>query len=208
MHNDYSQAFAFLGNSLLAPMTQTGPMGLDPVFWRAFPAFGDGGVAEAASLMEGTAISLVGYADTLDGAMHAVSAEYTRLFIGPPKPAAAPWETFYASPGATVGYGQPAVEMNRTLSSLGLEVGGAGNQYPDHMGIELLCLAEMHARARSGEAGFAERAGEFAADVPGRWADDFRRRVLEREPAGYYAALLSLVCALLRCSGMGASKSS
>ena len=42
-----AQAYAFLGNSLLRPVTQTADVGLDPAFWEAFPTFGDEGVAHA-----------------------------------------------------------------------------------------------------------------------------------------------------------------
>ena len=40
-----SEAYAFVGNSLLRPMTMTSPVGLDPAFWKAFPVFDDNAVA-------------------------------------------------------------------------------------------------------------------------------------------------------------------
>ena len=42
-----SQAFAFLGNSLLAPMSQTSPAGLLPEFWEEFPDFDNKEVGDA-----------------------------------------------------------------------------------------------------------------------------------------------------------------
>ncbi len=36
---NYAEALAFAGNSLLAPMNQTGTAGLLPEFWRDFPSF-------------------------------------------------------------------------------------------------------------------------------------------------------------------------
>jgi hypothetical protein len=51
MHNQLSRAYAFLGNSLLAPMTQTGDYGLDPSFWESFPSFGNKGIVTATALM-------------------------------------------------------------------------------------------------------------------------------------------------------------
>ena len=42
-----SEAYAFIGNSLLKPMTMTSTVGLDPAFWEAFPSFDDEAVAEA-----------------------------------------------------------------------------------------------------------------------------------------------------------------
>ena len=41
-----SEAYAFIGNSLLKPMTMTSTVGLDPAFWEAFPSFDDEAVAE------------------------------------------------------------------------------------------------------------------------------------------------------------------
>ena len=33
----YGDMLAFIGNSLLKPMTQTQPVGLDPLFWKSLP---------------------------------------------------------------------------------------------------------------------------------------------------------------------------
>ena len=45
-----SEAYAFIGNSLLKPMTMTSPVGLDPAFWESFPTFDDAAVAEAVAV--------------------------------------------------------------------------------------------------------------------------------------------------------------
>ena len=37
----YAQRFAFLGNSLLSPMSQTSAIGLEPDFWLQFPVLED-----------------------------------------------------------------------------------------------------------------------------------------------------------------------
>ena len=192
MNEELSQALSFLGNSLLAPMTQTGAYGLDPAFWGAFPDFGDEGVFDAVGRMRYFAEDAQGLVDGGTEVVHGLSVEYTRLFVGPPKPAAPPWESFYVAPGVTVGYGQPAIEMRRILADMGLTIGGERNQYPDHMGIELLCLSEMVAR------GYSERARVFAAEKPGSWIVDFRNAVGVWAPASYYDALLNLVEELLR----------
>ena len=41
-----SWAYAFLGNSLMEPMTQGNHAGLDPSFWDTFPDFGSEELAE------------------------------------------------------------------------------------------------------------------------------------------------------------------
>ena len=88
-----ADAYAFIGNSLLKPMSMTEAVGLDAAFWEAFPDFEDEGVSVAKE-------ELIEWADTQTDkdsgqAVEDVSVEYTRLFIGPPSPAAAPWETMY-----------------------------------------------------------------------------------------------------------------
>ena len=189
---EYAQAFAFLGNSLLATMRQTGDAGLKPEFWAAFPDFGSAAVEEA---LEGC------FAWAQDAAQRAaegadvltdVCVEYTRLFVGPPSPAAAPWESFYVVEGNMVGFGEPTFQMQEALRAAGLQVSNENNQYADHMGIELLLLSELCQRGE-GEEAFA-----FAAEHPGAWCDKFAAAVVTAEPEGYFARLATLVCALLR----------
>ena len=74
--------------------------------------------------------------------MIATSVEFTRLFIGPPRSAADPWETVNDPYNdKKVGYGRATVAMQQLLAAEGLELGGENNQFEDHMGIELLYLS-------------------------------------------------------------------
>lgn len=97
----YAQPFAFLGNSLLDTMRHTGQAGLDPAFWAAFPDVGDESVGAALDAL--FAWSQDAQARQKDGedVLTEVCVEYTRLFVGPPSPAVAPWETFYRGNAAT-----------------------------------------------------------------------------------------------------------
>lgn len=162
---EFAQAYAFLGNSLLSPMTQTARSGIDPAFWRAFPTFGCDEVRCAAeemaqraeTLLKDAACRLGEGADSevvADEAALRASVEYTHLFVGPPRPAAAPWETFYrggaSQGGEAVGFGEATFAMRRQLRDLGLELRNDNNQYEDHIGIELLCLSAMCARVAEG----------------------------------------------------------
>ncbi len=146
-----SEAYAFVGNSLLRPMTMTSPVGLDPAFWKAFPVFDEApwpGPWKPAHAMPKEPRSAPRAGE--DGPQR-VSVEYTRLFVGPPSPAAPPWETMYRGKDVTVGFGQPTFEMRELLRAAGLEVRNANNQYEDHMGIELLYLSELCRREATGE---------------------------------------------------------
>ena len=176
---ELSEAYAFVGNSLLKPMTQTSDVGLDPAFWEAFPTFGSSEVAGVCAALAAYALA-AREAAASDGrdAVECCAVEYTRLFVGPPRPAAAPWETMYrggaAVGGATVGFGQATFEMRALLREAGLEVKNENNQYEDHIGIELLYLA-LRPRRRGGGGG-RRREGGARHDRPIRCGCRNRRR--------------------------------
>ncbi|MBE6471939.1 MAG: molecular chaperone TorD [Coriobacteriaceae bacterium] len=188
-----SEAFAFIGNSLLKPVNQTPKVGLDPAFWAEFPDFGDAGVAQAVTACR--AFAEAGSADG-DAFETRVATEYARLFIGPPKPAAAPWESAYRGSGGT-GFGQATFEMRSLLREAGLEMAGENNQYADHMGIELLLLSVLLQRAAAGE-GEAAEAAAFAAAHPASWIAPLQQKVQAGAPEGYLCHLLALADGLLR----------
>lgn len=199
----YAQACAFVGNSLLKPMTQTSAVGIDPSFWAEFPDFGMEGVRHGAD-------ECAAYAEGLadldpEKAVEQVSVEYTRLFVGPPKPAAPPWETMYRSDNVTVGFGDPTFEMRRLLREAGLQLSNVNHQYEDHMGLELLYLSVLCDRlatalAEGGEGEpdeLAKAVRSFAAAHPASWIDGFSDRVEEAFPSGYFSRLLRLCKELL-----------
>ncbi|ROT89297.1 TorD/DmsD family molecular chaperone [Gordonibacter urolithinfaciens] len=157
--------FAFLGNSLLAPMAADAAFGLDEAFWDEFAA----GEVEGPSVRR-TLERLKAYAraEQVDGreigeAVRRVNVEYARLFIGPPKPAAPPWETMYAQAGQVgeIGFGRATVAMQDLLAEAGLVLANENNQYADHLGIELLYLAELcHCCAAGADGGASGVAGD------------------------------------------------
>ena len=208
---DYEQmaeALAFCGNSLLAPMTQTASVGLDPAFWEAFPAFGSERVAQASQTCAAWSRGFCANCDAAgQDAVTRCAVEYTQLFVGPPRPAAAPWETAYrpAAAGAdvVVGFGQATFEMRELLREAGLQLFNENHQYEDHMGIELLFLSELCRRAAAsgqdaGDASAAAKAAAFAVEHPVVWADGFRAKVASAAPSGYFVNLLGVIIALLR----------
>lgn len=127
----YGDMLAFIGNSLLKPMTQTQSVGLDPLFWKSLPDFGEDSIGEAVSLCEGIA-ERIGR-ECGERAVEVVSVEYTRLFVGPPSPAAPPWETMYRG-STNVGFGEATFEMRNCLRNIGLELSNENRQYEDHHG--------------------------------------------------------------------------
>lgn len=202
---NYAEALAFIGNSLLAPMNQTGTVGLVPEFWQQFPTFDD--VKVALALERCQAYATEAQALVADGgdAVQKVSVEYTKLFVGPPSPAAAPWETMHRGDGATVGFGEATFEMQRLLREAGLEVSNENNQYADHIGIELLYASVLCNRAaEAAGAGDVARESETAAQLaqfvdahPVAWIGRLITAVTEAAANGYIVRLLELAQAIL-----------
>lgn len=203
----YSQAFAFLGNSLLSPMNQTSDAGLDPEFWELFPSFGESVVAAACTRC-GEAAGAISERGAREGrdSVELASTEFTRLFIGPPSPAAAPWESFYRSNSENpVGFGQATFEMRGLLRNVGLEVSNENNQYEDHIGLELLFLSELCRRRADEVAGSMEVEAvysdaaifAFVNEHPYGWIGVLRNAVRDVFPEGYIDGILGVAEALL-----------
>lgn len=199
---NYAEALAFCGNSLLAPMNQTETAGLLPGFWDEFPSFADADVAAALAKCKAYAKSAAVFADEGGNAVQRVSVEYTKLFVGPPRPAAAPWETMYCGENVTVGFGEPTFAMQRLLREAKLEVSNENNQYADHIGIELLYASVLCTRAAEGQDDgtriqAAAQIAAYVQDRPLRWIDKLISAVDDCEPSGYISAILALAKALL-----------
>lgn len=204
MWNTFSQAYAFLGNSLLAPMSKTSDIGVNPDFWRSFPDFSDKETAKAIGGM----LTFVERAQKRCACgidvVRDISVEYTHLFVGP-SPAASPWETMYRSaPGSETpaGFGQATFEMRSLLRNACLELRNENNQYEDHIGIELLYLSDLCRRRSCDEAdGAASDSAVFSfiETHPLAWVGVLRETVERECPDGYVGHVLGIAAALLRC---------
>ena len=201
-----SQLYAFLGNSLLSPMSRTESVGLDPAFWRELGGLLDGALADSAE-------SLASWAERASAdvvrseVVQRVSVEFTKLFVGPPKPAAAPWESANGPVDSHVGFGEATFAMRERLRALGLELCNENNQYEDHVGIELLYLSELCRRASEKPSGAAacdaavpdaEEIASFIREHPLVWVPRLREKVAASQPEGYFVRLLDVALALLK----------
>ncbi|MEQ2957201.1 TorD/DmsD family molecular chaperone [Slackia piriformis] len=204
-----SEAYAFLGNSLLKPMSQTSDAGLSPEFWEKFPTFGSKDIECAVADCIAFGRMVVERIKVGGDAVESASVEYTHLFVGPPRPFAAPWETMHRREGANVGFGEPAFALQALLRDAGLKMSNDNNQYADHMGIELLYLSEMCRRAAETtndafdiddvSVPHAPKAiVRFVTEHPLAWIGSLRAAVAEEWPEGYFAPLLGVTEALLR----------
>lgn len=194
-----AETFAFLGNSLLRPMTTETSIGLHESFWDAFSQQ----LGSAFRCHDRAALGVDrlkryarGASSCRDAAVERVDVEYARLFIGPPKPAAPPWETMYAVRGRVgeAGFGDAAFEMRALLRDAGLAVRGPSNQYPDHLGLELLYLAAACGDMATGQrpAGDGRRLARFASEHPASWATALREAVESAAPEGYYLGIVEV----------------
>ena len=194
-----SQLYAFLGNSLLKPMSQTETIGLKPEFWAGLPSFGSDSVSHTLDELFAFAQAVEKRASEGEDVVTEVSVEYTRLFIGPPSPAAPPWETYYPEHEereVNCGFGEATFDMRRRLREVGLSVQNENHQYEDHMGIELLYLSVLCKRAASGES-TSEDVCAFIEEHPLAWIGRFKDKVAAAAPGGYYQLLLELAQATM-----------
>ena len=200
-----SQLYAFLGNSLLSPMSRTESVGLDPAFWRELGGLLDGALADSAESLASWAKRASADAARSE-VVQRVSVEFTKLFVGPPKPAAAPWESANGPVDSHVGFGEATFAMRVRLRALGLELCNENNQYEDHVGIELLYLSELCRRASEEPFGAAcdaaapdaEEIASFIREHPLAWVPRLREKVAASQPEGYFIRLLDVVLALLK----------
>lgn len=221
----YAQRFAFLGNSLLSPMSQTSAIGLEPDFWLQFPVLGDQYVRASCEKLAKWAKTYKGI-PTKEGAesieesakdrknqedltiqqnlathqnletqrkVVGVSVEFTHLFVGPPRPSAYPWETFYRGEGITNGFGHATLEMKQALQEIGLKLDNKNNQYEDHIGIELLYISELCSKGI--DAVVAHKS--FIEAHPLSWIDKLQASIHAEIPGGYFDLVVGLTKELL-----------
>ena len=192
----YAESFAFLGNSLLGTVRQTSDIGLQPEFWANFPTFESDEVTRSCDAIKSYVEALPQSAE-IDPVTD-VSTEYTHLFIGPPKPAAPPWETYYSGEDIDFGFGKPTFEMRNLLREIGLKVQNDNNQFEDHMGIELLYISVLCSRFAEGSADVStESLKGFLNDHPLSWIDRFHAAITSDSPTAYYDHLVGVIMAVL-----------
>jgi TorA maturation chaperone TorD/Pyruvate/2-oxoacid:ferredoxin oxidoreductase delta subunit len=132
-----------------------------------------------------------GLARAFSQAEPGLEKEFTRLFLGPGRPVAHPFESVYRE-GRVMG--QTTLDVRRWLAEEGLAP--ASRTLPDHVGIELTFMAHLAAReagAWEGDEGEAWRylglQGRFLQEHLATWLPQFCHRVLAGRPHDHYARL-------------------
>jgi TorA maturation chaperone TorD/Pyruvate/2-oxoacid:ferredoxin oxidoreductase delta subunit len=135
------------------------------------------------------------YADLARGFSEAepgMEQEFTRLFVGPGKPVAHPYESVYRE-GRTMG--ETTLDVRHRLACEGLTP--SRHTLADHVGIEFAFMAHLAAREalawEAGEGSDARRwlvqQESFLRDHLSNWLPQFCRRVLVGRPLPHYAEL-------------------
>lgn len=123
-----------------------------------------------------------------------LAVEYTRLFRGPVRAEAYPYESLYIN-GEIMG--KSALNVVRCYREADVSVSGDFQDLPDHISVELefmhyLCLQELEALQR-GEPGEAARfrlmAQSFVKDHLGKWVPRFVDLVLECAKTPFYRGI-------------------
>jgi TorA maturation chaperone TorD/formate hydrogenlyase subunit 6/NADH:ubiquinone oxidoreductase subunit I len=121
-----------------------------------------------------------------------LETEYARLFVGPGRPVAHPYESVYRE-GWVMGDCTLAVRQSYAVEGLAPE----GHSLPDHVALELEFMAHLGRReAEAREQGDEEEAliclrqqEAFLGEHLGRWLPRFCQQVLAGEAHPFYASL-------------------
>jgi TorA maturation chaperone TorD/Pyruvate/2-oxoacid:ferredoxin oxidoreductase delta subunit len=126
------------------------------------------------------------------GPQEGLEVEYARLFVGPGRPVAHPYESVYRE-GRVMGDCTLAVRQSYAAEGLAPE----GHSLPDHVAVELEFMAHLAQReAEAQERGDEEEAlaylrqqEAFLSEHLGRWLPRFCQRVLAGGAHPFYADL-------------------
>jgi TorA maturation chaperone TorD len=195
--HSWSQFCLFFSKSLLSPIKSETSAVFDAGFWREFHVeSANRHIIRSISALTTTASRLASLAPA--NAIELLGVEYTRLFIGPGRPAAPPWESLYRE-GNDVLFGQPTLEMRRLLALEGVKVKPSGHQFEDHIGYELVYLGlrfACFAKSSPSVADLAELAS-FIELHPLSFIGQLHERAVAAASIRFYPALIDLAWGFL-----------
>lgn len=127
-------------------------------------------------------------------------ADHTRLFIGPGKPIAPPWESVYFNEDRMI-FQKQTVQVRNWFRRFGLEAEKVYQEPDDHIGLELSFLAALakiglEALEEKDEARFEEllqAQKDFLFEHPLQWVKTWSDLVVERAQTDYYRGLAKMI---------------
>lgn len=122
--------------------------------------------------------------------------DYTRLFIGPDKVLAPPWESVFVQEGRLV-FTETTLEVRQWYRRFGLELENLHKEPDDHIGLELAFLANLAGQAvealETGEEVEYQRLMQAQADFYaahlGRWSVPYFDQLFEYARTDYFRGL-------------------
>ncbi|MGE0804140.1 MAG: molecular chaperone [Burkholderiaceae bacterium] len=154
-------------------------------------------MAEAAARLKAWADSHRAGLD--DAAFEVLSDDYTRLFVGPGRLGAAPWESVYVNKDRAV-FQLETAAVSRWYERFGVAIASDYNEPADHVGLEfsfMAHLANLTVQASMDEDG--EEVGRLIAAQRGfvgqhlaRWVPAWADEVERNAKTGCYVALAAL----------------
>lgn len=144
----------------------------------------------------------------LDANASSLANDYTRLFIGPGKLPASPWESVYTC-GEELVFQQSTLDVRAAYRAAGFTAAGYPHVPDDHIATELAFMAalcdEAKAFASSGDMPGAKvalgRQAMFLAEHLGCWASEFAQRLtnhLPKSASNFYAHAANLAAAVCK----------
>jgi putative dimethyl sulfoxide reductase chaperone len=140
-----------------------------------------------------------------DAAFDALVWDYTRMFIGPGKLAAPPWESAYSNEERLL-FQEQTLAVRQVFRSYGLVLATAPANPEDHIGLELdfmyhTCSLAME-QLKAGNVVALEQICRdqlaFLNEHLLAWAPDFAADVVASSQTGYYGGMARLLSGFLR----------
>ena len=137
--------------------------------------------------------------------LQALLVDYTRLFLGPPSPLAAPYGSLWLSGEGTV-MQESTVALEGLYSEAGFEIDEAVGELPDHVAVELeflyLLTFKRNEARRAGEevaiAGWDQLHDLFLRGHLGAWIAPFTQAVSANAQTAFYRELADLTVRFVR----------
>lgn len=131
----------------------------------------------------------------VEQALRTLEIEYNRLFVGPRRPQAPPYESVYRDPRGLV-MGPAARDVERRYAEAGLALAPDCHDLPDHVATELgfmayLAMQEAEAQGEDPST-WSDRESTFLRDHLTVWLPRFCQRVREVSRHPFYTALAEL----------------
>ena len=131
-----------------------------------------------------------------DGWFDTLLHDYTRLFIGPDKVLAPPWESVFVQEGRLV-FTETTLEVRQWYRRFGLELENLHKEPDDHIGLELAFIANLATQAgqalEAGQEAEYQRLMQAQADFYqahlGRWAVPYFDQLFEYARTDYFRGL-------------------